>query len=309
MKKILVLLFSIGLIVLTSKASCAQEKIKTTQLVRISPVILNISLSPGKVYVYDIKVENLLDIPLPIDAGMESFDTDEEGNYTFLENGSINTSRLISWSSLDQDKFIIKPKSAETVRLTVTIPKKVPIGGYYSVLFFTPRLPVQGQYQSLVSSKVGALMLASIGVQDPFIAKARITQFSPTQIIFDDNPLYFNFRVMNESLTHFTAKPFIEIKTLGKDPYVFEPGEKIILPGKARTWKTAFQYPSSLIPIHTATLSVSTGNGNSVKKNIFFIYFPIKKAIILVGSIMVVLLVLVRRKQIIAALRILIFDK
>jgi len=300
------LLFAMSYWLLATHTHAVEAK-PIAQQIRISPAILNIRLAPGKTYRYEIKIDNLLSVPLPVDAAMESFMTDEEGDYTFDKNDqSFRTNEIAPWINIDENKFIIPALSSKKLTVTVSLPKTIPIGGYYGMLFFTPRIPLSGQYQSVVSSKVGVLMLASIGVAEPFIAKANILTFQPTKFIFDSEPSSFVFRVKNNSLTHFSAKAFIEIGSIFHKPNIFEAEEKIILPGNIRRWNVTVPKRMSLIPIQWATLNVSTGNGTSISKNIIILHFPIRLALISITILSMIFFVIFRRKNIIKALKILI---
>lgn len=303
----LLLLMPFAIVAVTPAFS---ETPRVTQLIRISPVILNISLSPGKTYTYDITVENLLNVPLPVDAAFDSFDTNEEGEFLVTdEQNTIKTSPLLAWSKVDKAQVIIEPKTKHTVHLTVSIPEKVPVGGYYGMLFFTPRFPVYEGYRSLVSTKVGVLMLASVGVDDPFIAKARITDFKSSHWLFDKNPLSFDFRVQNDSLTHFSAKPVVKISSWGTKPTEYEIEEKIILPGKARRWHTELTHTDGFFPLQAVRLRVSTGNGNFVTRELYLIRFPWKATLTVLLFMLTVSVVIVRRKNIVRSIQILIFGK
>lgn len=292
---------------LLARYTHAAEAKPITQQIRLSPAILNIRLSPGKTYTYGIKIDNLLPVPLPVDAAMESFMTDEEGGYEFDRGGqSFRTNEITPLISIDEDKFIIPALSSKKITVTVSLPKTIPVGGYYGILFFTPRIPQNGQYQSVVSSKVGVLMLASIGVAEPFIAKADILTFQPTKFVFDSEPPSFTFRVKNDSLTHFSAKAFIEIGFIFDKPKVFEAGEKIILPGNTRRWNLAVSKRVSFMPIQWATLRISTGDGTSISKSIVILHFPVRLALVTLAILSVVFFVIFRRKNVTKALKILV---
>ena len=56
------------------------------QTLRISPVIINVQLSPHKIYKNDITIENLTNAPMPLRATLNDFVTQgEEGGYVFTE--------------------------------------------------------------------------------------------------------------------------------------------------------------------------------------------------------------------------------
>ena len=306
MKKLLIL-YSIVLLsaFYLPQSTSAQEK-RVAPMMRVSPVILNISLRPGKTYVFPITVDNLLDAPPPLQASLETFNTDDEdGGYSFAAPDT-SLSKLVKWSSIDESDFIINPHDRHVMNLTVTIPDRVPIGGYYAMLFFTPHEFSKSKGQNQVGAKVGVLMLASVGIQDPFSARASILDFKPTSWVFNSAPLTFDFRLKNDSLTHFSAKPRLTITSLGGKSETYEVEEKFVFPGKVRHWNISLNEPLTIVPIRKADLVVSTGNGAVVRKSVYIIYWPLAQIIGFSLVFVSVILGIKRRKRIVKAIRILI---
>ncbi len=277
------ILAGILFILFNPKATFAAEKSTIKPFIRVSPVILNIILSPGKTYQYDIKVGNLLNSPLPLRAALDNFEPSDED-----AGGKIETSPLLSWITYDPKDMIIPAGEEKIIHLSVSIPKTVPIGGYYATFFLEPVLPFQEARQTpSVQAKIAVLLLANIGV--PGLShQAEITDFSFEKFIYKKNPLDVTFRVKNLSLYHFSAKPFVTIKPLFGAEKKFEIEEKIVLPGKLRTWKKQLELSDYWHGLYTATLAVSTGNGHQIKRTAYFIGFPFGT-----GSILVVLLILI----------------
>ena len=306
MKKLLilssiVLLFAFYL----PRPTSAQEK-PVAPMMRVSPVILNISLRPGKTYVFPITVDNLLDAPLPLQASVETFNTDDEdGGYSFAASDT-SLSKLVKWSSIDESDFIINPHDRRVVHLTVTIPNRVPVGGYYAMLFFTPHNFPTSKGQNQIGAKVGVLMLASVGIQDPFSARASILDFKPTSWIFNSAPFTFDFRVKNDSLTHFSAKPRLTMTSLGGKSETYEIEEKFVFPGKVRHWNISLNEPLAIVPIRKVDLTVSTGNGAVVRKSVYILYWPFAQIIGFSLVFVGIILGIKRRQRIVKAMYILI---
>jgi hypothetical protein len=247
------------------------------QVIRVSPAIVDIELLPGNLTTYSVKVDNLTAAPLPLSATVEGFDaSDEEGGYVF--NNSNIQSPLSAWITIDKPDMIIPAKSDETVNLTVAIPKTVSLGGYYAVLFLTP-VNQSAIRTQIVTPRIGVLLLANIGVQDPnapATAKIKILNFDFTKPVFDRENITWLLRAQNISLDFLTAKPILTLQPLIGKPVTINMAEKIILPGKIRRWNEIRQ--SSLIPfgIYKAGLLLSVGGGRQLTQNTYVIVLPVR---------------------------------
>ncbi len=274
------------------------------QMLRISPLIFNINLSPGATYNYKVTIENLTSAPLPVKAYFENFrTTDEEGGYIF-ENKTANP--LINWSSVNPKDMILNPKEKKTVDLKIQIPGKVPFGGYYGILFFEPIVGNRTNQKTLVSAKVGALLLANVGTLTK--PSAQILDFSiPTLSESDNLPLLL--RVQNNGLNHFSAKPILKIKPiLGSEEKIFLE-EKFVFPGKVRRWETSIDLNQKWRGIYKAELAISTGQGEQVYETKYFISLPISKSLLILLIISLTAFIILRRQRVMKALSILLKNK
>ncbi len=295
---IIVLLFTFHFLPLTSPTAHAAE-----QTLRISPVIINISLSPGKVSSQEATIENLTNTPLPLRATLNDFVTSgEEGGYIFEDT---KDNPLLSWIKLSETEFILNPKEKKKIQLTITTPRSIPLGGYYGVLFFEPVLQNKTPQATRVSTKVGILMLANIGVPDPKAKKAEILAFS-TDFLHETGTVPFLLRVQNVSLNFFTAKPAVTITPLISTVSETQPiylEEKIIFPGKIRRWTDETTVQDLSPNIYKATMSVSTGNGQVIAEERYFIVFPFIKALGIGIIILLLLFIFVKRKRLKLAMK------
>lgn len=267
------------------------------QTLRVSPVILNITLSPGKTYTQPVAIENLSDSPLPLRAAVSDFMTGgEEGGYVFAETKS---NPLLSWIRLDETEFILEPKQKKEVQMTITTPKSIPVGGYYGILFFEPVSQSNQSSITQINAKVGVLMLANIGVPDPNAKKAEILTFAidPLQ---PDGPAPFLLRVKSIALNFFSAKPTLEIRPMipiGTTIKSYPLEEKTIFPGSIRRWEesnTITQLPPN---IYKATIQVSSGQGQHVWAEKYFIVFPYLQALSILLLTSIGLILFFKRKR------------
>jgi hypothetical protein len=267
------------------------------QTLRVSPVIINVSLSPGKTYSNEVTIENLTNSPLPLRATLNDFMTSsEEGGYIF-ENTKNNP--ILSWIKLSDTDFLLNPKEKKTIQMTITTPSKIPLGGYYGVLFFEPVLKNTPTNTTQVSAKIGVLMLANVGVVDPKAKKAEILTFTTGQF-HEDGTLPLLLRVKNVSLNFFTAKPSLLVTPLlpfGQATQTVPLEDKIIFPGSVRRW-TADAITQTLTPnTYKAVINVSSGNGQIVSRENYFVVFPLRLAIEIILGVLLLSFIIVKRKR------------
>jgi len=279
-----------------SEASAAE------QILSVSPIIINVPLSPGKTYNHEVTIQNMTDNALPLRASLNDFQTTgEEGGYVFAES---KTNPLLSWITLGETEFILGPKEAKKVKLTITTPNKIPLGGYYGMLFFET-LPQNTLTQTThVLPKIGVLMLANVGVPDPNAKKAEILNFE-TGFLLEDNQIPLLLRVKNVSLHYFTAKPILTISpllSLSQSPPIYLE-EKIVFQGKIRRWEKFLTLSDAKPNIYKASLMLSTGNGQFITIERYFIVFPFMKVILGALLLLAILFIVRKRKRLKKALQ------
>lgn len=290
-----ILLSSILLILPLFTKTFAQ---KPEKLIEISPLIFNISLDPGRTYDYKLKVKNLTNSPLPVKAYFENFtSTGEDGGYVF-EN---KPNPLISWSSISPEDLIIPAKETRELNLKITIPNKVKLGGYYGVLFIEPLIDQKTNKNTLVSAKVGSLLLANVGVGDQ--VNAKIIEYKASTLSQNDE-MSILLRVRNDGLNHFSAKPKITLDPIIGNKETVELEEKFVFPGKVRRWEQNIKIPNKWLGIYKAKISVSTGNGEQIHDERIFISFPISKAIVILITISVIIFIIIKRNRVKKAIRV-----
>lgn len=269
---------------------------------RVSPLILPLSLSPQQIVKQEITVENLSDKPYPIRINGSDFVSTEDGGYIFSEK---NTSSLLSWISANPKEFIIPPKAKQKVLLTISTPKNIPFGGYYGMLFLEPVLPLSSTTSTQVVSRVGVLLLGSVGVVDEKVQKAQMVTFRLPHFVLKPQTTLL-FRVKNISLHHFTAKPILYLSPLfGEDTKQFLE-EKIVFPGKIRRWEIPIQISQYPINFVKVKMDVASGGGNNISTGSFVIVFPFFRLLLGITCLFLAFLGLKKRRQLAKALHVLI---
>lgn len=256
-------------------------------ILRVSPVILNLALDPGKTITQELTVENLLDTPLPVRLTLNDFGiTDEDGGYSFPDS---QKNPLLSWITLETKDMIIPAKSKRTIQMTIQIPKTVPVGGYYGVVFFEPVFPAISK-TTQINAKVGMVMLANIGIPNSQKLPGEIVQFNLPNFIQNPQNIDFFLRVKNSSLYHFTAKPILTFKPIFGKPTKVIVEDKVVFPGKTRRWNVPVS-PEIGYGIYNTKLAVALGNGKQITTNTLVFVIPVTQimiALIILGGIVLI---------------------
>jgi hypothetical protein len=307
MKK-LIFILSLTLLLTSYGQSHALVKQENAEILSVSPSILNVELSPGKNYNYKIKVKNLTNQTLPLLVSFENFESaGENGGYIFNKTESTFNS-ITPWLDADKRELLLDPKQETEVNLSVKIPDKINLGGYYGIMFLESALQNE-KIQTQVATKVGVLILGNIGIQAPNESSAEIINFNYDNLINQGSQIPLSFRVANRTLNHFSAKPWLTVKNIFGQQKKYEFEEQFIFPGKIRHWNKTINLDSLLTGIYFARLNVSIGNGIIIHKDNLLIAFPVENALIILVITGLILIIVKKRKLLHKVIKILLLNK
>jgi len=287
------------------KSVHAQEQ-KIPHIIRVSPVISSIELSPGSSKTVLVTVSNVTTKPLPVSVSIEPFGVGEDDG-EIIPGAQTSVPSLSDWITVETPERIIDPKSDVVFPFTVSIPTTVPVGGYYAMALITPMLPVSQSDMPVIIPRVGVLFLGSIGVPlDTSNAQLEIMGGGLSSFIYDMDPIDVSLRVKNTSLMHQSIKPWVELSPIIGEKSRWDLPEHMIFPGKTRRFTGSLCTARKCLGLYKANIRVSAGGGKIVSKETYVVIFPWKITGIIVLGIMIVWFVLFRRKNILRALRVLI---
>ena len=275
---IIILAFVIGIPVEASSTS-----------VTVFPSIISLSLSPGSTSSSILTVGNNSDSPLPIRLQFEPL--------TLADDTSTLPS-IGPWITLSNSTLLIPARKQEKITIQITIPKTLALGGYYGMIYLEPLSSIKATTGSDIRTKIGVLILGSIGVQDVPLNSIELQQPHLSSFVSESKTLALSYQVKNTALNHISAKPFLVIHPLNGKNETVQFDERLVFPGKKRAWESSFTVQDSKKFYYTADLHVSIGNGRSQKKSFSFIIFPIQQSIILVLCIAASISIIRKRKQI-----------
>jgi len=298
MKKI----FFIILFIFTVIPSGVSYAAESTAL-KVTPVIIPLQLSPNQTISKDIVIENISSVPQPLRAVFSDFETTgEDGGYNIQETAK---NPLLSWSSVSPRELLIPAHSKATVRLEIRTPNKIPVGGYFGMLFFEPvPEPSRIAQSTQVIARIGVLLLGSVGVQDK--RQLSVLTFDPP-FLNNSGDIKTILRVKNTGLEYITAKPILTVTPLfaTSSKTIWE--DKVVFPGNVRRWEKTIQLPNW--NIYHLTMAVSKGNGKYITEERTVIVFPYLPILLILFVVVLLLLVIFKRKQIQKALKIVLFNK
>lgn len=275
----------IGLIGLIRPISAHAEPILS-----VAPAIINVTLSPGQTYRYTIQVKNLLTVPLPLTAHFDSFDMTEDGTTLLSQDPS---SSLAHWSRLEKSDLIIPAKEIGELTLVITLPEKIPFGGYHSLLLLDPIF--DKEHKTAVSAQVGVLMLANIGTSAFAQKPGVIADFKTDSSLYQEGPIHISFRFKNTGISNVSAKSWLVVKPMWGTSRQIPLEEKFVFPGKSRLWNKSIELPDYWHGVYTLTLFSSTGNGQIVSTQKTLVAFPLTYSLLTIVAIGVII-VLIRKR-------------
>lgn len=281
------------LILLLPTTSLAKEIAAVPSTLKITPVIIPLQLLPSQTISIPIKVQNISSIPQPLRASFSDFDsTGEDGSYDFKQTSS---NPLLAWSSISPQEIIIPAHQEETVTLTVKTPNRVPVGGYFGMLFFEPVPQAQVTKDATqIVPRIGVLLLGSVGIQDKI--QTNIETFTLPELT-DKSTYPSLLRIKNTGLQYTTVKPIITVTSLWENPKRITLEDKVVFPDKIRRWEEVIQ-SNHMWDISKVILAVSNGNGQITTKEQLVIVMPYRVLLMNIVGFMVIVFVCLKRKNI-----------
>ncbi len=273
------------------------------QKIQINPIISELSLVPGQDTIIPLTIKNLSNQPLGIHAQIAD-----------VQEDSIKKSPIIRWTHLSTSDSIMGAQEQKTISISIHTPLHTPNSGYAEIIYLTPFVSNTIQKGTpVVLSRIGALILGTVGKlnYDHLVHKVSLASFSPSSRIVNHTPVSLSFEITNKYFTYFTAKPFLTLTPLFGKSQTTPLEEHHILPGTTRNW-TSTMNPEPFHFLYFAHLAVSVGNGKQLFADTFFIIFPYKPFLILIGSLLlfsVLLLSYYKRHRFKKAVRILLQGK
>ncbi len=274
----------VGVLVVFSLASCflllaspTDAQAVPRQSLRVSPIINDLKLTPGKPTTFSLTVENISQNPVGIHA--EITGNDVLGDALLDEQ---KPSAMVGWTSLSTNDLVLGGKEKKTITVTIDPPINSVQNGYYETIFLTPILHQQKDANSpIILSRIGVLVLGTIGnLNDNDLAKkVTITDVTPSEKLLNTFPTDTSFTVANNYFSHFDAKPFITITPLFANSQTVLLSDKHVLPGSVRIWHYQPTVSKNHI-FYQMHLAVSVGGGKQIFADTWFVVLPYQPVVL-----------------------------
>ncbi len=258
----------------------------------ISPVNLELTLSPGQTTTQQITIVNRLGKTVNFGITKEDFvgSSDPEKVTEFLGDESAGITSAKDWVTPDVDEIALNHGDRLTVQLTITAPQNAVAGSHYVAVFAsaTGEEQDQGNGKVRLVSRVGTLILINVPGNNQ--ESGEITHFSADKNFYRQGPVEFSTVFKNSGNIYEKVKGEIAIKNiLGTEVARFPLKDWTVLSNSSRkqnaTWNQKW-----LMGRYTAELTTVYGFGGNLKntKSIVFYAFPWHIALLLLLLLIVI---------------------
>ena len=287
---ILLLALMTSILALSTLLSTTAQEQQNRVEIGFSPIVIEFSANPGETVENNIRIDNLSEKALVMEAIPKNFTpSGEEGQVELTED---NTSYSLSdWVSVSPAQTPIEGKSSFNFSTTIAVPENAEPGGHFGAVVFKTIPPDPGEGNSAISQEVAPLILVSVAgdVEE----KASIASFNSTKNFWSsERPIKLETRIQNEGTIHIRPTGTITIKNMfGNEVASIPLPEERVLPDAIRRieaeWDTGFA-----IGRYSADISVVYGEDDQIiTSSTTFVVFPyqtvIPAALLLFGIVFV----------------------
>jgi len=297
MKKLIPVLISLVLVSAFLFVSPFKSKADQTEGIQISPLTFNLDIGPGQSKELSLNVKNYnpTEVNYTIETELFSSVSDDGAPSFAPETQKEGVTTIVDWMTFsDPKEGTLTAGEAKNIHFTVTIPVGAEPGGHYAAVFVKQvnKLP-DGSTQLGVSSRVGALILAS--VPGATTKGAEISEFNPPEFVWR-GPIDLSFKVKNTGSVHYDSVGQVSIHpTLGHD-VVIDAGTHTVIPNNARSYKVSWdkKYPFGYYKL---TATAKDGAGNDVTAVATMWALPLIIVIPLLALLLLVIWLLIYLKK------------
>lgn len=266
----------------------------------ISPITFELSGDPGDIIINQLKVYNGSDeSTVGIKIEVEDIAPRGEIGHVVVEPAETETYSLASWVKVEPEEFTLEPKAQRFVTFTLSVPKNAEPGGHYGTILATTRSVVgPGRTGTTLAQRIGALVLLSVSgeLEEELIVN---DFFAPRYSEY--GPIPFTIRFENKGTIHVKPRGFVTITDwFGNKVADVEFPQRNVLPNAVRRIDASWDRKWIWGGKYTATLNGSYGIANTPFSTavITFWAFPWKAGVVI--WIFIVLLILSRRRWMVA---------
>lgn len=237
-------------VLVSPQTALAQATNKSTNVLKVSPVRTDIEVKPGETKTIQTVVTNLTKEPITVRPVQNDFVSgDERGTPALIldEKKYAPTHSLKRFMQPLAD-VTIPAEKAQTVDVTIAVPKDAQAGGYFGAVRFAPVAPEGGGQVNMSASAASLILLT---VPGKMVEKLELTDFAIQQggktanYFQTPKDLLVTFRLQNTGSVQEGPFGKVSVKQGDKVVYAADFNNKtprdMILPDSARRWDVPLQ--------------------------------------------------------------------
>jgi len=218
--------------------------------ININPLIMELSLVPGKSYDHKVTVSNSSKVSDFI-VNAEAFDVaiePETHNVKFFDDASkknVNKS-LAAWIVPESDlALLVESKEVKEYHFKIEVPAEAQSGNYYaSVNFYFEAKGQQTKFGNVkVRQSIGTLMLVNVGSEgeEELHGAALDYEMSALELVPGEEETNLVINFFNNGLKYIHLRPLIQIVDAAGEVYYQKEGSSLrVFPGDKSTIESAF---------------------------------------------------------------------
>lgn len=272
--------------------------------IAISPQLLDITANPGETISNVFRLTNVSETSIDIKTTPKNFTPrGEEGAVDLTEDDTSYS--LAKWISVDPEMTTIQANKTHDFTVEINVPDDAEPGSHFGSVVFQTIPPEQEGTAALVSQEIAPVILVRIAGDTT--ESAEIVEFTTNKNFYsNEKTITFTSRIKNTGNVHFKPVGTIVVKDMfGNEVANIELDEKNVLPDSVRQFSSEWLPDGVLIGNYTATLTIVSGDNNSIQTlETSFFAFPYQIILpVLVGLIILIVIIYKGRSRIKKAAR------
>jgi hypothetical protein len=258
----------------------------------ITPPIFELKANPGDKLDEVISLFNSGESDLTIAVTYENLrPMGEKGQVQVVGGDDESLPSLKDWIKASETTFSLKKGETKNIDFSIAVPGNAEPGGHFAtILFGTTNSGKDPATGSLVSQKIGTLVLLTVAGQAE--ENAQVVSFSAAKRIFWQNQdINFTTRIRNDGNVYIRPRGFLVITDIfGRKVSETEIDAKNILPSATREATVSFK-PKHLIGPFTASIVLVYGDSNqNLNSTTGFWIIPWLSTLIVITVLIIVIL-------------------
>jgi hypothetical protein len=258
----------------------------------ISPVNLELNLSPGETTMQKMMIVNRLGRTADFKIEMEDFEgsPDPEKSTVFLGDQYSSITSARDWIKPETSMISLKHGDRLSLPIEITVPVGAKAGSHYAAVFASvgSEDPNGGKDKVKLISRAGLLVLINVPGENR--ESGQVTEFKSDKVFYKNGPVDFSTVFQNDGNVYERVRGEVSVKNiLGAEVGHVTIPEWVVLSNSSRR-QTAEWSKKWLFGRYTAHLTAFYGFGGNLKveKDVVFYAFPWHIALVLIFILMAI---------------------